>query len=155
MPDQSVANRTAAAATAPATASADAPTPATPVQPAATTEATPAAATPLAGANTPPNPNATVHVELTAVEAVWLLVKADGKYVFSGTIEPNQSRTVEANSTVLLRLGNAGGVNITLNGKPIGAVGPKGQVRTIQLTSGGFEIVAAPKPPSAPLDPLL
>jgi cytoskeleton protein RodZ len=154
-PDPSVANRAAVPATAPATASADAPTPATPVQPAATTEATPAAATPLAGANTPPNPNATVHVELTAVEAVWLLVKADGKYVFSGTIEPNQSRTVEANSTVLLRLGNAGGVNISLNGKPIGAVGPKGQVRTIQLTSGGFEIVAAPKPPSAPLEPLL
>jgi len=153
VPEQSVANRAAAAA--PATASADAPATATPVQPAAAAEAPPAAPTPLGGANTAPNPNATVHVELTAVEAVWLLVKADGKYVFSGTIEPNQSRTVEANSTVLLRLGNAGGVNITLNGKPIGAVGPKGQVRTIQLTSGGFEIVAAPKPPSAPLEPLL
>jgi cytoskeleton protein RodZ len=152
VPDQSVANR--AAAPAPATANADAPTTAPPVQPAAAPETSPAAATPLAGTNTPPNPNATVHVELTAVEAAWVSVKADGKYVFSGTIEANQSRTVEATSTVLLRLGNAGGVNVTLNGKPIGTVGPKGQVRTIQLTSGGFEIVAAPKPPSAPLDPL-
>ena len=83
-----------------------------------------------------------------------MLARTDGKYSFSGTLEANQTRTVEANSTVLLRLGNAGGVNITLNGKPIGAVGPKGQVRTVQLTSGGFEIVAAPKPPAVPLDPL-
>ena len=51
------------------------------------------------------------------------------------------------------RLGNAGGVTITLNGKPVGPVGPKGQVRTVQFTSGGFEIVAVPKP-AAPLDPL-
>jgi cytoskeleton protein RodZ len=100
------------------------------------------------------NPNAPVRVELVADEPVWVLARTDGKYLFSGTMEANQTRTVEANSTVLLRLGNAGGVNITLNGKPLGAVGPKGQVRTVQLTSGGFEIVAVPKAPSLPLDPL-
>ena len=40
---------------------------------------------------------------------------------------------------------------VTLNGKPVGPVGPKGQVREVQFTSGGFHIVAAPKP-SLPLD---
>ena len=40
---------------------------------------------------------------------------------------------------------------VAAHGKPIGAVGPKGQVREVQLTSGGFHIVAAPKP-SLPLD---
>jgi cytoskeleton protein RodZ len=101
----------------------------------------------------PSNPNAAVRVELMADEPVWVLARTDGKYLFSGTLEPNQSRTVEANTTVVLRLGNAGGVNITLNGKSLGTLGPKGQVRTVQLTSGGFEIVAAPKPPAL-LDPL-
>ncbi len=100
-----------------------------------------------------PNPNATVRVEVTAAEPVWMLAKTDGKYLFSGTLDANQTRTVEANGTVLLRLGNAGGVNITLNGKPIGSVGPKGQVRTVQFTSGGFQIVAAPKP-SLPIEDL-
>jgi len=102
-----------------------------------------------------PNPNATVHVELTTDEPVWVLARADGKFLFSGTIEPNQKRVVEATGTLVLRLGNAGGVNITLNGKPIGTVGAKGQVREVQFTSGGFHIVAAPKPslppPGAPL----
>jgi cytoskeleton protein RodZ len=104
---------------------------------------------PVAGAH----PNAPVRVELTADEPVWVLVRRDGKYFFSGTLGAKESRAFEATSTVLLRLGNAGGVTITLNGKPVGPVGPKGQVRTVQFTSGGFEIVAVPKPP-VPLDPL-
>ena len=100
---------------------------------------------PVAGAS-PSHPNAAVRVELTADEPVWVLAQCDGKYFFSGTLGAKESRTVEADSTVLLRLGNAGGVTITLNGKPVGPVGPKGQVRTVQFTSGGFEIVALPKP---------
>jgi cytoskeletal protein RodZ len=109
---------------------------------------------PAAVASAPAShPNSAVHVELTADEPVWILARSDGKYFFSGTLGAKESRTIEATSTVLLRLGNAGGVTITLNGKPVGPVGPKGQVRTVQFTSGGFEIVAVPKPP-APLDPL-
>lgn len=90
----------------------------------------------------------------TSNEPVWVLARTDGKYAFSGTLEPNQTRTVDAGGIVLLRLGNAGGVTITVNGKPIPAVGPKGQVRTVQLTSGGFQIVAPPKPSATPELPL-
>ena len=78
---------------------------------------------------------------------------ADGKYAFSATLNPHTTRTVDGVKEVTLRLGNAGGVSISLNGKPIGPAGPKGQVRTIQFTSGGFQIVPA-KSPSVPLDPL-
>jgi cytoskeleton protein RodZ len=103
-------------------------------------------AAPVAARVTPPNPDATVHVEITADEAVWVLARADGKYAFSATMEPHSTRTVEGVKDVMLRLGNAGGVTISLNGKPIGPAGPVGQVRTIQFTSGGFQIV----PPKAP-----
>jgi hypothetical protein len=74
---------------------------------------------------------------------VWVLVRTDGKYDYSGTMEAHTRRTVDAEKDVVLRLGNAGGVSISLNGKPIGPAGPKGQVRTLQLTSGGFQIVSA------------
>jgi cytoskeletal protein RodZ len=109
--------------------------PSTAVLPAAGLANAPAAAPPAAASVTPAaesNPNATVRVEITALDAVWV-----------------RARTVE------LLLGNAGGASIALNGKPVslegfpaGTVGPKGQVRVVQLTSGGFQIV-----PSKPPDP--
>ncbi len=102
---------------------------------------------PAAARVTPPNPDATVHVEVTAEEAVWVLARTDGKYSFSATMDAHTTRTVEAVKEVTLRVGNAGGVTIMLNGKPVGPVGPKGQPRTIQFTSGGFQIVPA-KPPA-------
>ena len=118
-----------------------------------TAETAPAAATTNPAPPPLPPGGGPVRVELTASEPVWVLAQADGKYSFSGTLEANQTRTVEASGKVILRLGNAGGVNITLNGKPIGTVGAKGQVKTIQLTSGGWT-AAAPKP-SLPVDDIL
>jgi cytoskeleton protein RodZ len=108
---------------------------------------------PAAARVTPPNPEATVHVEIAADETVWVLARADGKYAFSATMDARTTRTVDGVKEVTVRLGNAGGVTISLNGKPIGPAGPRGQVRTIQFTSGGFQIVAA-KPPAAPADRL-
>ena len=104
---------------------------------------------PAAARVTPPNPDATVHVEITADEAVWVRARADGKYAFSATMEAHTTRTVEGVKEVNLLLGNAGGVTISLNGKPIGPARPKGQIRTIQFTSGGFQIVP-PKASAAP-----
>jgi cytoskeleton protein RodZ len=94
--------------------------------------------------------SAQVKIEITAAEPVWVLARANGKYLFSGTLEANQMKAIETNGTLVLRVGNAGGLSITFNGKPIGPVGPKGQVRDVQFTSGGFQIVAAPKPPVPP-----
>jgi cytoskeleton protein RodZ len=125
----------------------------TPVPTASTEQPAPPAMPPQQQPVPASNSDAPVRVGLTADEPVWILVRSDGKYFFSGTLGAKESRTFEATSTVLVRLGNAGGVTMTLNGNPVGPVGPKGQVRTVQFTSGGFEIVAVPKPP-APLDPL-
>jgi cytoskeleton protein RodZ len=118
------------------------------------TEANGASDKPVVATPSELRPSGAVKVEITtADEPVWVLARTDGKFAFSGTLEPNQTRTVDADGSVVLRLGNAGGVAITVNGKPIPVVGPKGQVRTVQLTSGGFQIVAPPKP-SAPGTPL-
>jgi cytoskeleton protein RodZ len=115
------------------------------------------AVTPAAGAETGTAAPATpgpVHVEIVAEEAVWVLARVDGKFAFSDTLAANTKRTLDGTNEVTLRLGNAGGVSILLNGKAIGPAGPKGQVRNLQFTSGGFQIVS-PKPAvAAPLDPL-
>jgi len=110
----------------------------------------------LAATGNEANPNAPVRVELIASEPSWVLVRVDGKYLFSGMLETNQTRSISGNETVLVRTGNAGGLGIRLNGKDLGVLGSKGQVKTVQLTSGGFHIVpAAPAAPKVPdLDPL-
>jgi cytoskeleton protein RodZ len=120
----------------------------------AASDAAPAAQAPAVSTPSPLQPSGAVKVEIKASdEPVWVLARTDGKFAFSGTLEPNQTRTVDADGVVLLRLGNAGAVAITVNGKPVPVIGPKGQVRTVQLTSGGFQIVAPPKP-STPDTPL-
>jgi len=97
----------------------------------------------------------TVRVQLTAEEPVWVMARTDGKYAFSGTIETNSSRIVEANEKVFLKLGNAGGVLVWLNGRAMGMLGSEGQVLRVQFTSGGFQIVPvdAPTPGDSENDP--
>lgn len=96
-----------------------------------------------------------VQVELIAQEPTWVSVRADGEYSFSGTLGANQSRTVSADRNVVLKVGNAAGLEVRLNGKSIGPLGDAGTVRTIQFTSGGFHIVPreAPKPEESPTEP--
>jgi hypothetical protein len=92
-----------------------------------------------------------VQVELVVAEPVWVSVERDGHAIYQGELQPNEIRTLAANSEIILKLGNAGGLTILLNGKPIPSAGPKGQVRTVQLTSGGFQIVSPAPPAPAPV----
>src|SRR5204862_7699828 len=93
-----------------------------------------------------------LHIALTAEEPTWVQATASGKVVFSGIIQPNETKALNAPDTVTLRIGNAGGVNISLNGQAIPAIGPKGQVRSVQLSpDGGVQVVPPqPKPQPAP-----
>jgi cytoskeleton protein RodZ len=104
------------------------------------------------GAASAVDPGAPLQVQLTAKESVWVRASSNGTVLFTITMAANETRTVEAKGSLELRLGNAGGIDIAVNGKPMGPVGPEGQIRTVQVTSGGFSIVAPPKP--APIDPL-
>jgi cytoskeleton protein RodZ len=92
-----------------------------------------------------------VRVQVTAIETTWVRARSDGKFAFSVTLDANQTRTVEASESVELLLGNAGGVSVLLNGKPVGPLGPKGQVRTLQFNSGGFKAVSVKAPAPDPL----
>ncbi len=96
-----------------------------------------------------------VHVELVAAEPVWVSVQRDGQSVYQGVLQPNEVRTLVANTEITLRVGNAGGLKILLNGKPIPPTGQEGEVRTVQLTSGGFQIVPPAAPAPAPHAPAL
>jgi cytoskeletal protein RodZ len=95
---------------------------------------------------------ATVHVLLAASDLCWTRITADGKVIFTGILNPGETRQVNAASVVDLRAGNAGGLTVKLNGSDIPPLGPKGQTRTVVLTADGAHVrTPTPDPVSEPL----
>jgi len=87
-------------------------------------------------------------VEVVASESTWVSVSANGKKVWSGILNANEKRTIEGVENAKLIVGNAGGIQILTNGKSIGEIGPRGQVRVVILSPEGNQILRNPKPPS-------
>ena len=97
------------------------------------------------------NPAATLRVSLTADDDAWVQVWADGKSVISALLKPNVVKTAAAVETLRIRTGNAGSLQVTVNGTPAGSLGPKGQIRVVEVTRDGVHILPPPpKPAPAP-----
>ena len=58
----------------------------------------------------------------------WIEISADGEKVFGGMMTAGESRTFEAKKTFRLTLGNAGGVRVSVDGRPLAPLGRSGQV---------------------------
>lgn len=69
-----------------------------------------------------------VHVVLKTDGPSWSEIQVDGEPAFQGTLEPGQERTFSGEQEVQLQLGNAGAVQLTVNGKRLGPAGDPGQV---------------------------
>ena len=90
-----------------------------------------------------------VALKLSATEKTWLSIRSGGREVFSGVLQPNESKTLTGLDMATMKVGNAGGIEIRWNGKPIGPLGISGQVLTVRFTPEDFEIV--PPPPKQEL----
>jgi hypothetical protein len=84
---------------------------------------------------------AQVTLSVSATEPTWLSVVSDGKQVFSGVLQPSESKTLEGREAARIKVGNAGGLEVRWNGKPIGPLGPRGQVRVVNFTKDNYEIL--------------
>ena len=83
-----------------------------------------------------------VVLNLSATEKTWLSITSHGKVIFSGVLEPSQSKTLMGGEVATMKIGNAGGVDIQWNGKSIGPIGPRGQVRTVRFTRQDFHVLS-------------
>ena len=83
-----------------------------------------------------------VVLNLSATEKTWLSVTSEGKRLFSGFLEPSQTKTLTGVDAAQMTVGNAGGIEVRLNGKPIGPIGKSGQVRRVVFTGpDNFEVL--------------
>jgi cytoskeletal protein RodZ len=83
-------------------------------------------------------------LELSATEPAWLSIIADGKPSFRGILEKAETKILEGHRTARIRTGNAGGVNVVFNGKPLGTLGRRGQIRTVLFTKNNYEVLQGP-----------
>ncbi|MDP8979091.1 MAG: DUF4115 domain-containing protein [Acidobacteriota bacterium] len=112
---------------------------------AATARKTPPAAAqaPIAKAVAPPAAPILadrVQLDITVTEQTWLSLSSDGKRIFSGVLLPNETKSLEGRDSATLRVGNAAGLEVRLNGKSIGPIGRRGQVRVVTFTRDSFQI---------------
>jgi cytoskeleton protein RodZ len=76
------------------------------------------------------------HVVFSAREPVWVSIESDGKHVYSGMLEGQERKELEASGKMIARVGNAGGLEVSVNGNPIGSLGQRGEVCLLELTPG-------------------
>ena len=94
-----------------------------------------------------------VVLNLAATEKTWLSITSEGKHLFSGFLEPSQTKTLTGVEAARMTVGNAGGIEVRLNGKPIGPIGKSGQVRVVVFTRDNFEVLPL-DPPATPTETL-
>lgn len=66
----------------------------------------------------------------------WMQVVADGNTVFTGLVNPGEMKDFKAQEKILLHVGNAGAVEVNVNGKDLGRLGKNGQVVQIPFAAG-------------------
>jgi eukaryotic-like serine/threonine-protein kinase len=73
-------------------------------------------------------PTATVTVKVLATAEVWTRATVDGRVAYEGTLAEGDRRTFTGRRSVDLHLGNAGGAQLTVDGRGRGPAGRPGQV---------------------------
>ncbi|MBU4346431.1 MAG: DUF4115 domain-containing protein [Candidatus Omnitrophica bacterium] len=82
-----------------------------------------------------------IRLLIRAKEDCWIQLKTDGKVVFQSVLKKGRFENWEAESKIELSLGNAGVVDLEVNGKLISNLGRRGQVlKNILITKEGISI---------------
>ena len=86
-----------------------------------------------------------ISLQLKAIEETWLSLQADDQSGKEMILKPGEGMTIQASARILMKLGNAGGLDLVLNGKPLGKPGRSGEVLTLTVTPQGVEIKRSEK----------
>jgi cytoskeleton protein RodZ len=76
-----------------------------------------------------------LHVAIT--QTSWLKIEIDGIVVAEGTYPPGTAKSFNGGRVADVVVGNAGGVHITVNGRPVGSLGNSGDVTERRFVLSG------------------
>ena len=84
-----------------------------------------------------------VRVSIRATQPAWVSVTVDGNRAFSGVLDPAseslKEKSFAGSDRIRLVVGNAGGIEVSYNGKAVEPLGPAGQRREVAFTLAGIE----------------
>jgi hypothetical protein len=92
----------------------------------------------------PPPPRAPSnkrHVEIRVEETSWVAATVDGKPTLAEVVVKGGTREFDFSTAARVRVGSAGGVNISVDGNPVGSLGRPGQLRMFDLTPDGIHFL--------------
>jgi cytoskeleton protein RodZ len=81
----------------------------------------------------------TFVVHIRATQDAWVQIVADGKLQSEGVLVPPAEKRVRAAKQVVIKTGNAAGVEVSFNGQPLPALGEENQMATVTLTTAGLQ----------------
>jgi Helix-turn-helix domain/Domain of unknown function (DUF4115) len=118
---------------------------AVPVPPAPATEPaaqppSPAPAPEPAPAPSPSPGTQALKLDIQVLEKTWLKVTSDGNIENGGEIlEPGMTRKFTADNSLYISIGNAAGLTMKINDKPLRPLGKSGQVRSVTITPANLK----------------
>ena len=83
-------------------------------------------------------PEKAFFVFVKAREDSWVSIVADGKSVMQRVLSADKHKKIKAGKSLILRTGNAGGIEVTFNGRPLGALGNENEPRTLTFNATGL-----------------
>lgn len=107
------------------------------------TEPTPTATAPTVATPTPaytPRPTPAdapaegIVVQADFIAPTYVEVTSDGEGIFAGVLEEGEERSWTASERMALRVGNAGGISLTVNGVEVEPLGASGEVVDVEYT---------------------
>jgi cytoskeleton protein RodZ len=115
------------------------PTPvATPASSNPATTVQPANVQPSASPAASQSPERQFSVRIMAKEDSWVSVTADGKTVLERILNAGEQQSFRAGKRIVFTTGNAGGVDVSFNGKTLGTIGNESERRVLTFTPSGL-----------------
>jgi uncharacterized protein DUF4115 len=77
-----------------------------------------------------------LEVVVVAIDRTWVKAVADGVTVYDGFVSPGERQAWAARRQVVIRVGNASAIDVTVNGLSLGRFGTSSDVAERTFTAG-------------------
>lgn len=81
------------------------------------------------------------RIVIQAKQGSWIDACTDGRTVIRQYLAPSDTADLGFSNSAVVRTGNAGGIEISVNGTLAGPVGKIGEVRVVQFDAKGFHVL--------------